>query len=70
MSFKEPEVNEDGMMLIDPKDPNRPRFTKQELMQVIEEKANLSIAKMHLEDELGALRSVMFSNQGLFVLNQ
>ncbi|XP_075259218.1 uncharacterized protein LOC142351044 [Convolutriloba macropyga] len=43
-------------LLIDPFDPERPRYTKTELMQVIEEKASLCIDKMNLQEELNNVR--------------
>ncbi|XP_033106935.1 RILP-like protein 1 isoform X4 [Anneissia japonica] len=46
----------EGKIIIDPKDPNRPRFTLKELQTVLQERDELKFRTMELEDELQGYR--------------
>ncbi|XP_077995404.1 RILP-like protein 1 [Glandiceps talaboti] len=48
----DPPINLDGKMIIDMKDPNRPRFTKEELKMVLKERIELKTLVFQLEEEL------------------
>ncbi|XP_072043312.1 RILP-like protein 1 [Amphiura filiformis] len=49
-------VNLEGKMIIDKKDPNRPRFTLKEMAHVLEERDNIKMRIMELEDEIEAIQ--------------
>nr|XP_006820131.1 PREDICTED: RILP-like protein 1-like [Saccoglossus kowalevskii] len=52
-----PEINMDGKQLIDLKDPNRPRFTKSELVEVLTQRDNWKARVFELEEELKTLKA-------------
>lgn len=51
-----PGLQLEGKMIIDLKDPNRPRFTLQELRQVLMERNELKTRLLEVEDELNHYR--------------
>ena len=59
-------VNLEGKMVIDKKDPNRPRFTLTEMSRVLEERDNVKMRIMELEDELETIRGYDFVLNCLF----
>ncbi|XP_070571743.1 RILP-like protein 1 [Ptychodera flava] len=53
----DPPINLEGKMIIDLKDPNRPRFTKEELKMVLKERIELKTQVFELEEQLSRYQS-------------
>lgn len=66
-SNSQPTTESSGKLQIDPKDPNRPRFTLKELQKVLMEKNELTIKLDQTQDELEQLRKqLVFASFFLF----